>query len=66
MPKEEKENDIIWHIRVKNQIREFHPSYRELSQAEVKLVPDEYWYPDPIHLIKPSIGGTILSDHVVQ
>lgn len=47
-----KKQKIIWHIRVKNSIREFHPSYRELSETEVKQVPDEYWYPDPIHITK--------------
>jgi|JI10StandDraft_1071094.scaffolds.fasta_scaffold179756_4 hypothetical protein len=44
---------IFWHIRVRNSIRELHPSYRALSEEEVKMVPDEYWYPDPIHLTKP-------------
>ena len=43
----------IWHIRIVNNIRQFHPSYRELSEEEIKTIPDEYWYTDPIHLIKP-------------
>lgn len=44
---------VIWHIRVVNCIRQFHPSYRKLSESEVKRVPDEFWYTDPIHLRKP-------------
>lgn len=43
----------VWHVRIKNGIREFHPSYMQLNELTLSNVPDEYWYPDPIHLIKP-------------
>ncbi len=51
---------VFWHIRVKNCIRQFHPSYRELSKAEVKQVPDDYWQDDPVYsnkLISPRPSG---------
>ncbi len=60
----EKEITIHWHIRVRNCIREFHPSYQELSEKQLNLVPDEYWYPDPIHLRKPGDKGMDILDKV--
>lgn len=43
---------VVWHIKVENGIRYFHPSYRQLSESEVKQIPDEFWQVDPIHLTK--------------
>ena len=46
---EEEKRKPVWHLKVENGIRYFHPSYRQLSESEIKNVPKEFWYPDPIH-----------------
>lgn len=42
-------NMTVWHVRVKNGIRQFHPSYKSLCEEELKNIPDEYWKDDPVY-----------------
>ena len=49
---DEEKHQIFWHIKVENSIRYFHPSYRQLTKAEIKQVPAQFWQPDPVHLKK--------------
>ncbi len=46
------EQEVFWFFKIENSIRYFHPNYRKLSEEELKMVPKEFWYPDPIHLLK--------------
>ena len=46
------------HIRIKNGVRQTHTAYRELSESEVKRVPNRYWVddlPKPMKRIKKEV-----------
>ena len=54
------------HIRIKNGVRQTHTAYRELSESEVKRVPNRYWVddlPKPMKRIKKERTHNIEDTH---
>jgi len=37
---------IYRHLRIKDEVMQFHDSYRELSEPEITNLPDKYWTND--------------------
>lgn len=48
-----KSKKIVWHIRFNEYgIRQFFPAYRKYNEADLAIIPNEYWQDDPICHIK--------------
>lgn len=60
---QEEERTVYTHLRIKDGVRQFHKAYSELSEEEVKRVPDKYWVDD---LPSPSSLPTECKVHDMQ
>lgn len=58
-------NKVVWHVRYRyGFLRQWFPSYCQLSKEQLERIPDEYWQDDPIYHTKiesQSLGEQLIA-----